>query len=127
MLYHCSGCKKKKSKKYFHINSTKPDGLNDRCKECQRIHEKILRPNRGEYFKQYAIENKHKLRARFKLQYAVRKGVITKMPCEICGKKKVEAHHEDYSKPLEVRWLCRIHHLKIEAGLIDLPPATLRE
>lgn len=27
-----------------------------------------------------------------------------------CGEKEVHAHHDDYSKPLEVMWLCRIHH-----------------
>jgi hypothetical protein len=35
-------------------------------------------------------------------------------PCEICGKTEdIERHHEDYSKPLEVRWLCKSHHLDI--------------
>jgi len=33
------------------------------------------------------------------------------MPCEICGCEKSEAHHDDYSRPLDVRWLCRVHHL----------------
>lgn len=26
------------------------------------------------------------------------------------GFHKVQAHHDDYSKPLEVRWLCVPHH-----------------
>src|SRR4051812_39153823 len=41
---------------------------------------------------------------------ALRKGVLTRQPCEVCGSEKSQAHHEDYSKPLEVRWLCRPHH-----------------
>ena len=32
------------------------------------------------------------------------------MPCEVCGELKVEAHHDDYYKPFEVRWLCGHHH-----------------
>jgi len=35
-------------------------------------------------------------------------------PCEICGTlENIEKHHEDYSQPLKVRWLCAIHHLDI--------------
>ena len=30
--------------------------------------------------------------------------------CEICGKEKTHAHHDDYDKPLNVRWLCAEHH-----------------
>ena len=41
---------------------------------------------------------------------ATRLGIIVKQPCEVCGKLKVDAHHDDYSKPTEVRWLCRKHH-----------------
>ena len=41
---------------------------------------------------------------------AVRAGRLTKQPCEVCGKLTVEAHHDDYSEPLEVRWLCNMHH-----------------
>lgn len=41
---------------------------------------------------------------------AVRDGRLTRQPCEICGKDKAQAHHDDYSKPLDVRWLCTKHH-----------------
>lgn len=40
---------------------------------------------------------------------AVKRGDLTALPCEICG-SKAEAHHEDYSRPLDVQWLCRKHH-----------------
>jgi hypothetical protein len=42
--------------------------------------------------------------------WAIRRRELTKKPCEICGKPRTQAHHEDYSKLLEVRWLCRKHH-----------------
>jgi ribbon-helix-helix CopG family protein len=41
---------------------------------------------------------------------AIREGVLQRTPCEICGDLKVQGHHENYSKPLEVRWLCTEHH-----------------
>lgn len=44
------------------------------------------------------------------VKYALKRGEIKKLPCTICGAQKVEAHHEDYTKPLEVTWLCKKHH-----------------
>lgn len=51
-----------------------------------------------------------KTRARAALKHALKTGKIVRQPCEKCGAKKVHGHHEDYSKPLQVRWLCRKHH-----------------
>lgn len=41
---------------------------------------------------------------------ALRNGKLIKQPCEVCGSIVVHAHHCDYSKPLEVMWLCPEHH-----------------
>lgn len=43
---------------------------------------------------------------------AVRKGILVKQPCVDCGSPVTVAHHEDYSKPLDVIWLCQKHHLQ---------------
>ena len=58
--------------------------------------------------KEYPLHKK----ARSLAANAVRDGRLHKQPCEICGKEKVEAHHEDYHQPLVVRWLCRKHHME---------------
>lgn len=55
-------------------------------------------------------------RARTDAYLAVKRGELKKLPCEICGKERVEAHHEDYKKPLQVRWLCRRHHLQLHSN-----------
>ncbi len=41
---------------------------------------------------------------------ALRSGELTRQPCEVCGVAQGEAHHDDYGKPLAVRWLCSHHH-----------------
>lgn len=51
-----------------------------------------------------------KQRARVDVSLAIRGGTLTREPCETCGEAKSEAHHDDYTKPLDVRWLCRRHH-----------------
>lgn len=43
---------------------------------------------------------------------AVYNAKLPKQPCEVCG-APAEAHHNDYSKPLEVRWLCSLHHKEL--------------
>ena len=53
-----------------------------------------------------------KEKARGDLARAVKLGKIIKKPCEVCGYEKAEAHHDDYSKPLDVVWLCRSHHVE---------------
>lgn len=47
--------------------------------------------------------------ARAKARQALRRGQLERQPCEVCG-EHAEMHHDDYSKPLEVRWLCKRHH-----------------
>lgn len=45
-----------------------------------------------------------------KLHTELRAGRIVRKVCEKCGGDKTQAHHDDYSKPLDVRWLCPKHH-----------------
>lgn len=39
-----------------------------------------------------------------------RRGKIEPQLCEVCGTAVVQMHHDDYNKPLAVRWLCFEHH-----------------
>jgi len=41
------------------------------------------------------------------------RGKIIKEPCENCGSSHSQMHHDNYDKPLEIRWFCRSCHLKL--------------
>lgn len=47
-------------------------------------------------------------------KYAILNGTLIRQPCEVCGATTptVHAHHDDYRKPLDVRWLCFRHHVR---------------
>ena len=53
------------------------------------------------------------------LTKAIRSGKVTRKPCEQCGNINVEGHHKDYSKQLEVVWLCKRHHMEAHGGRLD--------
>lgn len=43
---------------------------------------------------------------------ALLRGELVRQPCEDCGSTDhLDAHHEDYGRPLDVTWLCRRHHV----------------
>jgi hypothetical protein len=44
------------------------------------------------------------------LRSALKRGLLERLPCEICGAEPADGHHDDYDIPLRVRWLCRAHH-----------------
>lgn len=44
------------------------------------------------------------------LQSALRRGLTGREPCAVCGDEKVDGHHPDYDRPMDVIWLCRKHH-----------------
>ena len=64
-----------------------------------------------------ASASPEKTRARRAVNDAIRRGRIVAQPCAVCETSDdVQAHHPDYSKPLEVVWLCRVHHNEVHHG-----------
>lgn len=70
---------------------------------------------------QWKAEYKQKYPERVKahelVTTAVKRGKLQRTPCAQCGATKTEAHHEDYTKPLEVMWFCREHHREADKRL----------
>ena len=137
MKKKCFKCLRVKPITAFYKHSRMGDGHLNKCKACtkkdvrrryydpdsrERIvkyeKERARRPERKSKALEYqrASRAKHpgKNRARAKVFRSVVKGEIKKQPCNVCGYEKVEAHHIDYRKPLDVVWLCRKHHLIVE-------------
>lgn len=116
----------------IHSHYTKKDGTvvtRYRCRECNRKRmqrywsteqgrEKAKESNKRSYYKY-----REKALARNSFHYFLRKVGIQKTSCH-CGNVDVEAHHPDYSKPLEVIWLCRSCYVEIhrKAKLSGLTP-----
>ena len=55
-------------------------------------------------------EGRLRERTRQATRYAVKTGRLTKPDACSCGKSPVEAHHADYSDPMNVEWLCKLCH-----------------
>lgn len=130
----CAMCKETKPVEDFYPSKQTRDGRRSYCRKCwheapsiqeayrrhrksKKFHDNLQRRRRDdpEYRRKYLI--------RMFTGIAAQLGVITRQPCEVCGDPKVQAHHTDYSKPLEVRWLCKVHHQSHgHAGDFDNPP-----
>ncbi len=72
-----------------------------------------LKKRRNELKKLWQERNVIKRAAHVITGHAIRDGRLLPELCAICGKEKVDAHHEDYTKPLDVIWLCKKHHAEL--------------
>lgn len=78
------------------------------CKECHKAYQRLHRPKHREL----SDSQRRKAIARSYVKEYIKRGLVKKKPCSICGELKSEAHHEDYYKPLQVVWFCRKHHME---------------
>lgn len=123
----CNECGEEKPLTEFHRNAKSKDGHLNSCKPCRKIYSDKYRKsesakeNRKRYLsspegravvdkhnKLWKERNKLKCRAHNLVNAHIRRGKIAKgESCEVCGDSdRLHAHHDDYSKPTEIRWLC---------------------
>lgn len=134
----CFKCGEVKPIDDFYVLKKMADGHLNKCKECTKkdmkvrllFHgEKVREDDRKRYrnnekrrdgifyhAKQWNKKNPEKYRAHYFLSNAIRdKRIIKPDYCEVCGKKcKPHGHHSDYSRPLEVVWMCAQCHGQIQ-------------
>lgn len=84
----------------------------ERDRELKRLSRQRHPSTKAEYQRMRRRMFPEKLRAYNQVQRALRAGKITRPSiCEGCHEeKRVHAHHRDYSRPLEVQWLCQQCH-----------------
>lgn len=92
---------------------TKSDSTSHRGKNLDKIRE--YDRNRGnrqtkEYLDNYKKRFPRKYKAHNIVSNAVRDKKLFREKCEVCGDENTHAHHDDYLKPLNVRFLCPVHH-----------------
>ena len=126
----CGICKEEKEASSFGKRAASNDGLAAKCKLCQKVYDKArdsqhhriearaiyaqteegkLAGNKAK--SKYRNKNPVKAKAHAQVARAIRGGKLFKESCQICGSNDgIHAHHNDYAKPLNIRWLCSEHH-----------------
>ena len=135
-MKECFKCGETKPLDDFYRHPAMKDGHVNKCKECNKRDVRKNRAANVEYYRAYDTSrksrlaydpeaarvkrqrDKEKFRARRMVAYQVSKGNLVAEPCSNCGSENhLHAHHDDYSKPLNVRWLCAAchsqHHTKV--------------
>lgn len=133
----CFKCNETKPLADYYRHAMMADGHLNKCKDCTckdvRQHrlinpEKVRaydnaraslphrRAMRQAYAERYEVQSPEKRAAHHAVSRAIRDGKLEKRPCAFCSSAEaVEAHHHDYSKPLDVTWLCKPCHRRFHA------------
>lgn len=126
----CTKCGETKFLTEYYFCKSNADRRQGVCKSCWKTRQvkqmrsetrkrwekkRWQRPEYREYQRQRAYvwknENREKVEAHYAVRDAIRNGEMKRGRCSVCGSvRMVDAHHHDYSQPLNVTWLCRKHH-----------------
>lgn len=133
----CSKCGVVKQPDEFYSDSRHPDRTWGACKECTREYTRkyyaanrerklarekarhaankaTVNANRRDWYAEHRVQEYAKSAVKNALKY----GRLQRGPCASCGSTaRVHGHHDDYSKPLDVTWLCSGCHKRLHASL----------
>ena len=133
----CPKCKQKKSLELFFMDKSRKNGRQIYCRVCGNKKGRVYRKTESgiiakkkhldskhgkkaiyKYGKKYRRTNPLKISSHKAVYYALSTGRLVKKSCSVCGSTiNIEAHHVDYSKWLDVVWLCCQHHRDLHATL----------
>lgn len=126
-LNKCKQCTKRDVNRYRHENTEKV-----RAYDQKRAQEPARKRKSAGYRRTFLARHpgiltaySQRQRRRNPVKYAavtavgnaIRDGKLLRQPCEVCG-AKAHAHHDDYRRPLEVRWFCPKHHRELHKRLV---------
>jgi hypothetical protein len=142
----CFGCSQKLKLSEFYVHPSMADGHVNKCKSCVKSEAKARRAQDVDYYRAYDRKrwadgdkarspskrssecsarwrehNREKIRCHQSVERALRKEVLVRPSrCSKCAAiGKVHGHHTDYSKPLDVQWLCpRCHSLLVRKPFV---------
>ena len=144
-LNHCKVCKKAAAiknreanvdyyREYDRQRANNPDRVEARKEyakteayreshnKANRKYNEANKEKNADRLREYRKLNPEKDKARYMISYAVKKGDLIKPKnCEDCGEEtSLHGHHEDYSKPLDVIWVCpKCHGFRHRNDLCD--------
>jgi len=110
LLGKCKECAKADVKARYEVVNGRADYERERAKRPER------KADGARYLRSRRKNHPERDAARAKVGFAVRSGKLKRLPCEVCSDSKTQAHHDNYLKPLEVKWLCFKHHREREHG-----------
>lgn len=134
-MKRCFKCLCEKPLDEFYRHAQMGDGHLNKCKDCtkkdvkehrQREWERVRAYDRMRASQPHRVAKAKEIQAAWKAAHperrsaqnkvwaALRSGKLQKQPCWECG-SAAEAHHPDYSRPLDVVWLCSTHHKQAHA------------
>jgi len=88
----------------------------EKSKESARKYREANKEKMRQYADRWRKENWEKVLAQSQVQDHLKRGnIVRPNKCPVCKSSayRIEAHHNDYDKPLEVLWLCQKCHLAI--------------
>lgn len=127
--YHsyCRMCLKKYRRNYKKsLTKEQLKRYQETDKQYQKNKRALGLVNKTEEYNYWRKQNPNAANAHQKVYQYIKKGKLQRQPCKICGEQNAYGHHQDYSRPLAILWLCASCHKKWHLKLVGKKLLTLK-